>query len=616
MFRRVLWACKFLSSVPLVWRSGPGTRASSPCGGIQPTCNSPLAFISISSSMLRGIHYSSSRRIISARASNATMAQPAAASNINNNGNGSSGASISSRTKPKTWYRRELKPPCVAFSSHDGRRLFREALVEGTMENYFRLAEQFRTQDEPAFCGLSTLTMVLNSLAVDPGRAWKGPWRWYHESMLDCCAPLDVVKDKGITMPALGCLARCNGLTVQMEGPDTHAIGDLRGVIEECCSEEIGKVVVVSYDRRGLKQTGTGHFSPIGGYHRSKDHVLIMDTARFKLPPHWVPLSVLWEAMKTVDPETGKARGYLVLEKAHSLSHRLFTINAGNYEDWPKVASWVNEILKLASSVPPEKQHGPEEGLRSGGGGDRREEGDGERARARGVAVGDGGRGLRDAKTVAEFVPPLLALLPPAVKDLLTTFNAINTTEHALGQARDGAVLQAIQGTEAYREVTRIERSGRSSGSDSGNSSGSADQARARAQAAAPPSRSRLSSPSPSSASSLSSPHESECGCSSRHVLSIMTYALLLLLHERGNGHGGGDGYGAGAACGVLAGGLPASVWRKNPLEPLPTAVADEARHVAGMLRGLVEMCECEKCTTPAGGGAGAGGEDRARLHL
>lgn len=42
------------------------------------------------------------------------------------------------------------------------------------MESYFRLAEQFRTQDEPAFCGLSTLTMVLNALAVDPGRVWKG----------------------------------------------------------------------------------------------------------------------------------------------------------------------------------------------------------------------------------------------------------------------------------------------------------------------------------------------------------------------------------------------------------------------------------------------------------
>ena len=48
----------------------------------------------------------------------------------------------------------------------------------GSLEVYFRLAEQFRTQDEPAFCGLSTLTMVLNALAVDPKRVWKGVWRW------------------------------------------------------------------------------------------------------------------------------------------------------------------------------------------------------------------------------------------------------------------------------------------------------------------------------------------------------------------------------------------------------------------------------------------------------
>lgn len=44
-----------------------------------------------------------------------------------------------------------------------------------------------------------------------------------------------------------------------------------------------GSVVIVSYSRRGLNQTGTGHFSPIGGYHEGKDLVLIMDVARFKV---------------------------------------------------------------------------------------------------------------------------------------------------------------------------------------------------------------------------------------------------------------------------------------------------------------------------------------------
>ena len=33
--------------------------------------------------------------------------------------------------------------------------------------------------------------------------------------------------------------------------------------------------------------------------------VLILDTARFKYPPHWIPLSVLLEAMNTIDKDTG-----------------------------------------------------------------------------------------------------------------------------------------------------------------------------------------------------------------------------------------------------------------------------------------------------------------------
>lgn len=46
---------------------------------------------------------------------------------------------------------------------------------------------------EPAYCGLGTLAMVLNALAIDPQRIWKGPWRWFSEELLDCCSPLEVL---------------------------------------------------------------------------------------------------------------------------------------------------------------------------------------------------------------------------------------------------------------------------------------------------------------------------------------------------------------------------------------------------------------------------------------
>lgn len=60
-------------------------------------------------------------------------------------------------------------------------------------------------------------------------------------------------------------------------------------------------------------QTGTGHFSPIGGYHAGRDMVLILDVARFKYPPHWVPLTLLWQAMDTIDEATGHRRGYTLI---------------------------------------------------------------------------------------------------------------------------------------------------------------------------------------------------------------------------------------------------------------------------------------------------------------
>jgi len=53
--------------------------------------------------------------------------------------------------------------------------------------------------------------MVLNSLAIDPRRVWKGSWRIFHEQMLDCCIPLETVQREGITLTQAACLAKCNG---------------------------------------------------------------------------------------------------------------------------------------------------------------------------------------------------------------------------------------------------------------------------------------------------------------------------------------------------------------------------------------------------------------------
>jgi len=221
-----------------------------------------------------------------------------------------------SRFKPGHFYRRKLPDSCIAYDTPAGVELFRSAFQSGFATCHFHLVAQFRTQDEPSYCGLGTLAMTLNALAIDPKRVWKGVWRWFDETLLDCCKPLEEVKTSGIDLEEFVCLARCNGASANLFRPiieesaesgscqsaccaqDTKSTGDSgccggsnRG---GCCgssqSEENSKhlpgslehfrdmvktatslpvdnfshAIVISYNRRILGQSGTGHFSPIG----------------------------------------------------------------------------------------------------------------------------------------------------------------------------------------------------------------------------------------------------------------------------------------------------------------------------------------------------------------
>ncbi|KAL9431147.1 hypothetical protein AB3S75_026357 [Citrus x aurantiifolia] len=239
-------------------------------------------------------------------------------------------------------YRRALpSPPAIEFASPQGKQLFTEALGEGTMEGFFKLISYYQTQSEPAYCGLATLAVILNALAIDPGRTWKGPWRWFDDTMLDCCEPLSKIKAEGITFGKVACLAYCNGAKVEAFRTNESSIDDFRRHVISCASSEDCHVIS-SYHRGVFKQTGSGHFSPIGGYHARKDLVLILDVARFKYPPHWVPLTLLWEAMDTIDKATGHPRGFMIISRFHKAPSVLYTVSC-RHEGWSKVAKYLTE---------------------------------------------------------------------------------------------------------------------------------------------------------------------------------------------------------------------------------------------------------------------------------
>ena len=53
---------------------------------------------------------------------------------------------------------------------------------------------------------------------------------------------------------------------------------------------------------------------------------LVLDVARFKYPPHWVPLSLLWEAMNTIDETIQKYRGFMLILKHRQGPSLLYTL--------------------------------------------------------------------------------------------------------------------------------------------------------------------------------------------------------------------------------------------------------------------------------------------------
>lgn len=96
-----------------------------------------------------------------------------------------------------------------------------------------------------------------------------------------------------------------------MEGEDF--VESFRAAVRATSRSQERECIVICYSREVLGQSGAGHFSPIAGYHEGTDSVLILDVARFKYPPHWARLSNIVAAMSSVDPDTGRPRGWLHL---------------------------------------------------------------------------------------------------------------------------------------------------------------------------------------------------------------------------------------------------------------------------------------------------------------
>ena len=113
----------------------------------------------------------------------------------------------------------------------------------------------------------------------------------------------------------LNSFARCSGAAVTVYRAGQADVGAFRKDLLAATTASDGSVLIVNYSRGAVGQTGSGHFSPIGGFDAATDQALVLDTARFKYPPHWMPVELLFAAMQERDADTGDARGWMLLGK-------------------------------------------------------------------------------------------------------------------------------------------------------------------------------------------------------------------------------------------------------------------------------------------------------------
>jgi hypothetical protein len=169
----------------------------------------------------------------------------------------------------------------------------------------FRFLQRgFTPQLYRSFCGPATLTTVLQAYGV------KADQRYLFPTLTSKIKAFFT----GMSLADLSELAAHNGLANRVMYADRLTEASFRALLTDNLARE-GDYIVVNYDRRVLKQRGAGHISAVGAYDRKLDRVLVMDEASYRYPFTWVPLPLLFDAIRTRDG--GDYRGVLLIAGMH-----------------------------------------------------------------------------------------------------------------------------------------------------------------------------------------------------------------------------------------------------------------------------------------------------------
>jgi len=233
------------------------------------------------------------------------------------------------------------QPALVAFNSDEGlARLSRST----ARRDFAALANQFEAQSNIAFCGPTTVAIVLNAVHAGDKDLPRDRSRLRPEDLQHLGGMVDLTvarftqdnvigkgpktraqvlgeptvvngqstRDPGYQLRQLDELLRAHGLATRLVIVDDKlADKEIRADLADNLRRS-GDYVIVNYRRDALGQRGGAHISPLGAYDADSDAFLVMDVNPTSAGWVWVPTPSLIKGMRTLD--TIENRGYILVQ--------------------------------------------------------------------------------------------------------------------------------------------------------------------------------------------------------------------------------------------------------------------------------------------------------------
>jgi len=205
----------------------------------------------------------------------------------------------------------------IPLNSTEGEQLLSSSKAQ---QDYLPLSAHFVTKKNPAYCGVASMVMVLNALAIPaPASPQLGNSHAFtqdnvfNERMRQVRSPTEISL-RGMTLEKLGQFLSTYPVRVEVHYASDMTLDEFRYLSVQNLQQP-NNVVTVNYLRQSIDQQRWGHISPIAAYNHQTDRFLILDVSRNKYPPVWVKAKQLWQAMATIDPESGKTRGLVLVSR-------------------------------------------------------------------------------------------------------------------------------------------------------------------------------------------------------------------------------------------------------------------------------------------------------------